>query len=104
MEELGEELKKRSGMQPHRTSTSLNQLDHPQLPGTKPPTKEYMEGSMAPAAYVTESCLIWHQWEGRPLVLWRFDAPAYGDSGVLRQAWVGECESTLIEAGVGRMN
>jgi hypothetical protein len=27
------------------------------------------------AAYVAEHCLIWHQWEGRPLVLWMLYAP-----------------------------
>jgi hypothetical protein len=35
-----------------------------------------MEGSMAPATYVADDCLIWHQWEGMHLVLWRLDAPA----------------------------
>ena len=37
---------------------------------------------MAPAAYVAEDGLIWYQWEGRPLVLWGFDARA------VRQEWV----------------
>ena len=27
------------------------------------------EGPMAPATYVAEDDLIWHQWEGKPLVL-----------------------------------
>jgi hypothetical protein len=58
----------------------INQLDPlpscPELPGIKPPTRVHMEGPMVPAAYVPEDCLIWHQWDGRPLVLWRFDAPA----------------------------
>jgi hypothetical protein len=30
---------------------------------------------MAPAEYVAEDGLIWHQWEEMPLVLWRLDAP-----------------------------
>ena len=30
---------------------------------------------MAPAVYVTEDYFIWDQWQGRPLVLWRLDAP-----------------------------
>jgi hypothetical protein len=30
---------------------------------------------MAPDMYVAENDLIWYQWEGRPLVLWRIDAP-----------------------------
>ena len=45
---------------------------------------------MAPAAYLAEDCLIWHQWEGRPLVLWKLDAPVYGNAKVVRQEWVGE--------------
>jgi hypothetical protein len=36
----------------------------------------YTEGPMAPAAYVAEYCLIWHQWEVKSLVLWRLDALA----------------------------
>jgi hypothetical protein len=54
---------------------------------------------MAPAAYVAEGGLIWHQWEGRPLVLWRRDASREG--GCLN----GEAGvSTLFEAkerGIG---
>ena len=49
---------------------------NPDLPGTKPPNRIHMEGPMAPDTYVAEDCLIWHQWEGRLLVLWRIDAPA----------------------------
>uniref|UniRef100_M0RAW8 Uncharacterized protein n=1 Tax=Rattus norvegicus TaxID=10116 RepID=M0RAW8_RAT len=52
-----------------RTTISTNQT--PQFPGTNPPTKEE---PMAPATYVAEDGLIWHQWEGRSLVLWRLDA------------------------------
>jgi hypothetical protein len=44
----------------------FNQSDLPELPGTKPPTKE---GPMAPAAYVAEDALVRHQWEERPLIL-----------------------------------
>jgi hypothetical protein len=47
---------------------------------------------MAPATYIAEDSLIWHKWEGRPLVLWRLDAPVYRDA-----RWV----STDIEAGGG---
>ena len=32
----------------------------------------HMVGLMAPAAYVAEDGLVGHQWEERPLVLWRF--------------------------------
>jgi hypothetical protein len=48
--------------------------------------------------YVAEDGLIWHQWEGRPLVLWRLDAPVYGDAREVRQEWVSRWKSTLIEA------
>jgi hypothetical protein len=34
-----------------------------------------MEGLVALAAYVAEDDLVGHQWEERPLVLWRFYAP-----------------------------
>jgi hypothetical protein len=47
----------------------MNQPGHPELPGTKPPTRVHMEGPMAIAAYVAEEALIGHQWEERPLVL-----------------------------------
>jgi hypothetical protein len=39
-----------------------------ELPRTKPPTKE-LEGPMAPAGYVAEDGLVWHQWEKGPFVL-----------------------------------
>jgi hypothetical protein len=35
----------------------------------------YMKGSMIPDTYVVEDGIAWQQWEGRPLVLGRFDAP-----------------------------
>jgi hypothetical protein len=39
---------------------------------------------MAPAAYVAEDGLIWHQREGSPLVLWRLDDAAKGNGKELR--------------------
>jgi hypothetical protein len=44
-----------------------------------------MKGLIVPAAYVAEDYLICHQWEGRPLVLWRLNAPVQWDAGMLRQ-------------------
>jgi hypothetical protein len=44
----------------------MNQPLPPELPVTKPPTKEYTVGPMAPAAYVAEDGLVCHQWEERP--------------------------------------
>ena len=41
----------------------------PKLPGIKLPTKEYMEGPMAPSAYVAEDGLVGHEWEEWLLVL-----------------------------------
>jgi hypothetical protein len=60
------------------STISTNQTPSPKLPGTKPPTKEYTWRwrPMALAAYVTEDGLIWHQWERRPLVMWRLNGPA----------------------------
>jgi hypothetical protein len=40
----------------------------PQFPWTKPP-KTTHGGTMAPVANVAEDGLIWHQWDGRSLVL-----------------------------------
>jgi hypothetical protein len=45
---------------------------------------------MAPTKYVAEDDLIWHQWEGKLLVLWRLDAPEKGDARGVRQEWIGE--------------
>ena len=75
-EELGEGVVELNGSKPHSNNSKLNQPDPSKLSGTKLPTSVHMEGLMAPAAYVAEDCFIWHQWEERPLVLWRFDAPA----------------------------
>ena len=30
---------------------------------------------MVATGYVAEDCLIWHHWEGSPLVLWKLDDP-----------------------------
>ena len=48
----------------------------------------HMEGSMAPVTYVAEDGLVWHQWEGRPLLLWRLNAPAQGNARVVMWEWV----------------
>jgi hypothetical protein len=44
---------------------------------------------MGSATYVAEDCLIWHQWEGRLLVLKRLEASEKGDARGVRQEWVG---------------
>jgi hypothetical protein len=57
---------------------------------------------MASATYVAEDDLISHQWEGRPLVLWRLDAPAKGDARGVRQEWADVRWYILLEAkGMG---
>jgi hypothetical protein len=53
---------------------------------------------MAPGTHVAEDCLIWPQWEGMCLVLWRLDAPEKGDARGMRLEWVGGWVSTLLEA------
>jgi len=69
-EGLGEGLKEMKGFATPQKNSTVNQPDPPELPKTKPPTKEYtLRGPMAPAAYVTEDGLVWHQWEGRSLIL-----------------------------------
>jgi hypothetical protein len=80
MEEVGEGLKELKGVATHRRNNSINELDPSELPGTKLPIRVYMGQSMASAIYVAKDGLIWHQWEGRCLVLWRLDAPEKGDA------------------------
>jgi hypothetical protein len=50
-----------------RTTISTNQTTNQRV---------HMEGPMAPAAYVAEDGLVGHQWEEKPLVIWRLDAPS----------------------------
>ena len=52
---------------------------------------------MTPDAYVSEESLIWHQWKGRPLVLWRFDAPAKGGARAVKLEWASGWRIMLIE-------
>jgi hypothetical protein len=40
MEELEKGLKELKGFATHRKNNNINQPDHPELPGTKPSTKE----------------------------------------------------------------
>jgi hypothetical protein len=55
---------------------------------------------MAPAAYVAEDGLVWHQLGERPLVLWRLDDdPVWGNARARRWEWMGGLGSTLIEVG-----
>jgi hypothetical protein len=44
-----------------------------------------MERPIAPAAYVAEDYLIWHQWEEESLVLWK----PKPDARAVRWEWVG---------------
>ena len=53
---------------------------------------------MSRATYVAEDGLLWHQWEGRTLVLRRLDAPEKEDARLVKQEWVGGWRSTLTEA------
>jgi hypothetical protein len=75
MEELKKGLKDLKRFVTYRKKNKINQPDPTELPGTKPPTRVYMERSMAPATYVAEDDLVRHQWEERPLVLGRLHAP-----------------------------
>jgi hypothetical protein len=54
---------------------------------------------MAPDTNVAGDYLIWHQWQGSPLVLWRLNAPVSENARTVRQDWVGGWGRTLIEAG-----
>jgi hypothetical protein len=61
----------------------------PELPGNRPPTKEYMERPMALATYVAEDGLVEHQWEERTSGLRVFDAPVQGNARAGEWEWVG---------------
>ena len=61
-----------------------------------------MEGTLAPAAYVANDSLTWHQWKKSPLVLWRLTDLTWGNARTLRQEWVGGWGSILTEAGGGQ--
>jgi len=45
---------------------------------------------MAPGAYVAEDVFVGHQWEERPLVLWKFDAPMQGNAKAGTRLGLGE--------------
>jgi len=73
MEELEKELKELKGFATPKTNKNINQPEPPELLGTIP--RVHRDGCLAPAAYVAEDGLGGHQWEERPLVLSRVDAP-----------------------------
>jgi hypothetical protein len=75
----GKDWRRWRGLQPHRKNNNIKQPDPPELPGTKPPNRVHIEGSMDPGTYVAENGLEEYQWEERPLVLWRLDSPVYGE-------------------------
>jgi hypothetical protein len=68
MEALKKGLKELKVFETHKNN-NINQPDPSELLGTKPPTRVYVEGPMAPDAYITEGGLVGLQWEVRPLVL-----------------------------------
>ena len=58
MEELGEGLKEQRGFPTPLEEQQYQPTRPPEFLGTKPPTRVYIEGTMAPATYVEEDCLI----------------------------------------------
>ena len=86
MEELWEGLNELKGM----ATPQEEQQDHPELPGTKTTNQRvYMGRFMAPQYLWSRELLIWRQWEGWHLVLWRLDAPEKGDTRGIRWEWLG---------------
>jgi hypothetical protein len=61
----------------------------PELPGTKPPTRECTWRDPWLQLHISEDGLIWHQWEGRPLVLWKLNVSVSENARAVRQEWVG---------------
>jgi hypothetical protein len=58
-----------------------------------------MVGLMAPAAYVAEDGLVSHQWEEKPLVLRRLNAPVGECQG--REVGVDELGTRRKRGGIG---
>jgi hypothetical protein len=74
MEELGEVLKELKGFAtPQKKTTISSNQTLQSSQGINPQPKSIHGGPMVPAAYVAEDALIWHQWKGIPLVLWRLN-------------------------------
>jgi len=69
--------------------------DSAELPGTKP--RIHMEGPMASDAYVAEDDLVWHQWEGKPLVL----CLSSGNARAWGRSWVNGGASSWKQEGRG---
>jgi hypothetical protein len=82
----------------HRKNNNINEPDPSELLGTKPPTKEHTWPVHGPTTYVAEDCLIWHQWEGKFLILWRLDGPEKGNARRLRWERMGWWGNTHLEA------
>ena len=76
------------GLHSHLWNNSMNQPVPAELPGTKPPTEEHMEGPMALVLYVVEDGRLGHQCEKRPFVLWILDSPVFGNARTRKQEGV----------------
>jgi len=80
-------------LQPHKK----NNTNKSELPGTKPPPKEYTWTDpyvtyVTEDAYVTEDGLVGPQWEEKPLVLPRLDLTSVGEYQGMeagRGGWMG---------------
>jgi hypothetical protein len=76
MEELEKEPKKLKELEALIGGTTIWTNQYPQSSQDSTTNQRvHMEGLMAPAAYIAEDGLVGHQWEERPLVLRRLDAP-----------------------------
>ena len=70
MEELGERLKELKGLATPQEEQQYQPTRSPQIS-----QRVHMKGPMALATHIAEDYLIWYQWEGSPLVVWRLDDP-----------------------------
>jgi hypothetical protein len=82
-----------------RTTISTNQTTQSSQALIHQPKITYGQ-VYGPNTYVAEECLVWPQWEGMFLVLWRLDALKKRDARGVRWVggWVGGWGSTLLEA------
>ena len=82
IEELKERVKELRRLQPHRKNSSANYPGPLKSPRDQAKNQRaYMVRFMAQRTYVTESCLVWPQWERMCLFPCKFDISGKRDAG-----------------------
>ena len=89
MEELWEGLNELKGMATPQEEQQYKLARPLRAPSNYTNQRVYMGRFMAPQYLWSRELLIWRQWEGWHLVLWRLDAPEKGDARGIRWEWLG---------------